>query len=166
MHPLPGEAGKEKKVAFSGSRIFFFAIPLVFAADRALKIFVMARFAKEGQGISLIPDILYLTRVNNTGGAFGLFKGSRVFLVTVSLIFLLGLMPYLWRIGRRPAEKANILAWALVIGGALGNLYDRLAYGYVVDFLDLRVWPVFNLADSFVCIGVFLAAWQNLKKNK
>lgn len=56
--------------------------------------------------------------------------------------------------------------WSLVIGGTLGNLYDRLHYGYVVDFLDLRVWPVFNIADASICAGVFMIALGLFKKER
>lgn len=97
--------------------------------------------------------IFHITRVNNTGAAFGWLKNSGGFLIFVSAISVVVLTLHLFR-KRKPS--VSDAAWALVLGGALGNLYDRLRFGYVVDFLDLRVWPVFNVADACICIGVGL----------
>ncbi len=73
--------------------------------------------------------------------------------------------------GSREAGAARLsfarqTAWSLVIAGALGNLYDRFRYGYVVDFLDFRIWPVFNIADASICVGVFLVILSFLKRDK
>ena len=144
---MPGKTGKEETLA---SRFFSFSTILaVFGLDRLLKIWVVRNFL-EGQGISLFGPWVHLTRVSNTGAAFGLWKDSGVFLVCFSAVSFLIVFFYLFK---KPAQPHSF-AWALIAGGALGNLVDRLAYGYVIDYLDLRVWPVFNLADASICLGV------------
>ena len=132
---------------------FVFIVPAVFISDRLLKSWVISRF-REGEGIPVLRGVLHLTRVNNTGAAFGILRQSSFFLVLISLACIFFLCWCLWK---RNAPSVRNMAWCLVLGGALGNLYDRLAYGYVVDFLDLRVWPVFNLADAAISLGVALA---------
>lgn len=140
-----------------------FIIPTVFFLDRILKFLVIQRYP-EGGGFPVWPGVFYITRVNNTGAAFGIFRGSGSFLIWVSVVCLLFLGLYFFRaVLKKNVSGASMdfstqefAAWALVIGGALGNLVDRLYYGYVIDFLDFRVWPVFNLADASICAGVFL----------
>ena len=127
-------------------------IPLLLAADQISKLLAL-RF------LDPIPDRLlpglYLTLVQNSGVAFGLFKGSPVLLGGFSLLVGFVLLVYLAR-----ARCAPLAAFALslVAAGALGNAVDRLGRGWVVDFLDIGpgLWPVFNLADSFVVVGVIL----------
>lgn len=97
-----------------------------------------------------------LTYVENTGAAFGMLQGANTFFIAVSVVLLGGLA---WLRRRLPRERlAAQFALALVAGGALGNLYDRLRFGYVIDFLDFRVWPVFNVADSCISCGAVLLA--------
>ena len=116
-----------------------------------------------GQTLPVLPGFFYLTRVNNTGAAFGLFRGATVYLAIATFIsigvLLFCLLSYHERM--RPLQRWG---WTLVAGGALGNLHDRVLYGHVIDFLDFRVWPVFNLADSFVCVGVALVAFSVFRK--
>ena len=130
-----------------------FIIPFVFFLDRILKIIILKNYSA-GEGFAVWPGVFHVTRVNNTGAAFGIFKDSGIFLVTVSVAFILFFIVRLVRGIRRAA--VNDAGWSLVVGGTLGNLYDRIHYGYVVDFLDFRIWPVFNLADMSICTGVFL----------
>lgn len=129
---------------------FFYLIPIVFGVDRFSKWLVMDRLY-EGESIPLV-FFFHLTRVNNTGAAFGIFKGSGQLLVATSVLCIILLCGMILR--RQSALSSA--ATALILGGALGNLYDRLRYGYVADFIDLRVWPVFNIADSAISVGIFL----------
>lgn len=92
--------------------------------------------------------------MRNTGVAFGLFRGheSLLFLlITVSLIVLI-----LWGCFVKHEDKRVHMVIALILGGAIGNWIDRVRFGAVIDFFDFRVWPVFNIADSAISIGVFL----------
>lgn len=137
--------------------------------DRIAKVFILSRYA-EGEGFPVWPGVFHLTRVNNTGAAFGILKGAAPLLIAISIVSVLILSAYLFRElfaknCKTHSPGLSHYAWALVIGGALGNLYDRLRYGYVVDFLDFRVWPVFNIADSAICVGVFFIFLGFLKAN-
>lgn len=134
------------------------AIPLVFSLDRFFKILVLKNYS-EGAGFAVLPGIFHITRVNNTGAAFGIMKHSGLLLALVSAVSVFFLALCMFRSRSR-------LAWMLVIAGALGNLYDRLRFGYVIDFLDFRVWPVFNIADASICIGVFLVLLGFFRKRE
>lgn len=125
----------------------------ILVLDRLLKIWVV-RSLPLWTTRPLLGNWLHLTHVRNTGAAFGLFGGQALPLAIISIALIAGLL--LWRDQLRQLGVWGNLALALVAGGAIGNLYDRLAYGYVIDFLDLRVWPVFNLADSAVVVGAAL----------
>lgn len=128
-------------------------VALVYFLDRAIKAVVLIRLP-EGESIPVIQDIFHLTRVNNLGAAFGLFSGRLSFLIVVSLIcilFLGGRLVLRARKGIIP--NGSDFFSAMITGGALGNLYDRLVYGFVVDYLDFRFWPVFNLADMAITVG-------------
>ncbi len=148
-------------------------IPFVFLFDRILKIWVLLHL-REGEGFPVWTGVFHITRVNNAGAAFGLWKNSPVFLILVSALSLIFIGIYLSGIFRQRtpekkltwAERGSVYGWALVAGGALGNLYDRIHFGYVIDFIDLRIWPVFNIADSSICIGVFWILLSVMKQKK
>jgi len=110
----------------------------------------------EGQTISVIPHFFSLTYVLNPGAAFGLLPYKTTFFVAMTLIVAVLVLLVAWR------ASAQLwllrLGLGLILGGALGNLVDRLRFGLVVDFLDFKVWPVFNLADSAIVVGAFLLA--------
>lgn len=108
--------------------------------------------------IKLIKNFFYLTYTHNTGAAFSILTGQRVLLILVAIVILIVIFNYLRK--NKVEGKIDILAFSLIIGGSLGNLLDRIVRGYVVDFLDFKIFgynfPVFNLADTFIVIGVFL----------
>jgi len=98
--------------------------------------------------VPVIGKIVSLTLVKNTGAAFGLFKYQTTVFIFISLVAIAFTVFYLAK------KKTNFyLVLALILGGAAGNLIDRLRLGYVVDFIDLHFWPVFNIADSCITIG-------------
>lgn len=102
--------------------------------------------------ITVIDNILLLTYVQNRGGAWGIFNDIPllfIFLIPVVVGFLI-------YYGIKSKNKLEILSVNMIIGGALGNYIDRLVRGYVVDFIDFRIWPVFNVADIFVVGGGIL----------
>ncbi len=132
----------------------FFFLGL-FAVDRLTKFWALEYLRPIGE-IPLTP-FFYLSYVENTGAAFGLGAGRNAFFIVLSIALLVGLF-YLQR--KWPKNDLWVQVGALLVAaGALGNLYDRIAYGFVVDFLDFRVWPVFNVADSCVSIGAGCLAW-------
>ena len=115
-----------------------------------------------GESRPVLHPILWLTYVQNSGAAFGLFKGQHFLFILVSA----GVIVWLVRtfLAHPPLAPLSRWACALILGGAAGNLVDRLRFGYVVDFFDLRVWPVFNVGDSAITIGVTLLLWRALRK--
>ena len=126
---------------------------MTLVSDQLSKFLIITRF-NPSESIPLIPSVLHLTYVQNTGAAFGLLKGQQVFFVGFSLAVIAWMC---WELCTKPTKEA-LVVWgcALVLGGAIGNLIDRVHFGYVVDFIDLRVWPVFNVGDSAITVGVVL----------
>ena len=155
---------------------FFLAVFLVLSLDRATKLWIANRFS-EGGGFSVLSGIFHITYVKNTGAAFGIFRQQLPFLILLSTVFLIIFFVYLFRRFFRESSQSQtqpfsmpltLWAWSLIVAGAAGNLYDRIFYGYVVDFLDFRVWPVFNVADTAICVGValiFLDSFFNKAEN-
>jgi signal peptidase II len=137
------------------------AMALIVVLDRLSKYWASHWLMPRGS-VRVLP-FFFATYVENTGAAFGLGNErlhssySNVFFIGLSSILLLVLL-YLQSAWIRKNWWLQI-GLVLVAGGAIGNLYDRVAYGYVVDFLDLRVWPVFNVADSCVSVGACCLAW-------
>lgn len=108
-------------------------------------------YMEVGESVPLIKGILSLTYVQNQGAAFGMLQGKTTFLLLCSIIVLATVVVMNFRYSLTPAWQ---VLTGLVAGGAAGNLIDRLGFGYVVDFLDLGWWPVFNVADSALCCAV------------
>lgn len=125
----------------------------IWGLDRLLKIWVVETLPLWSSR-PLLGDWLHLTHVRNTGAAFGLFGGQALPLAIVSVVLFAGL--FFWRDQLRHLGLWGNLALALIAGGAIGNLFDRLVYGYVIDFIDVKIWPVFNVADSAVVAGAVL----------
>ena len=108
------------------------------------------------QGEASFPlwrDVLHFTYVENTGMAFGMLKDHRWVFMVFSTVAIIGLSIYLFRF--RPEGRWMQIAMAMIIGGGIGNMIDRIFLGYVVDFIDFTLinFAVFNIADSFVCVG-------------
>jgi signal peptidase II len=109
------------------------------------------------QSIPVIKNVFHITYVQNTGAAFSILKGKTFLFTVVSSIVIVIITLVLIKL---PAKhKAFGIVMALILGGAMGNFIDRLRFGYVVDFLDFRVWPVFNIADCAIVIGVLILAY-------
>lgn len=99
-----------------------------------------------------------IRHVHNYGAAFGMLQHAGYLFVVIAVVVLTALFCYRHQIRR--AGTWVVVALALVAGGTVGNLIDRLRLGYVVDFIDFRWWPVFNVADSCICVGVGLLVWR------
>ena len=111
--------------------------------------------------LPIIEDVFHLTYVENTGAAFGMMKDARwVFMITstLAIIGILGYMIYRYYVKKEKLHWAEALSLSLIVGGGIGNMIDRTMLGYVVDMIDCRFinFAVFNVADSFVCIGAGL----------
>jgi len=143
---------------------------LIIALDRATKEWV-SRHVQDGDAITVIPRVFRITHVENPGAAFSLFIDSprpeltRWLLIGFSLLAAVAVLIVLVRVGRRFSLTA--LSMALVLGGAIGNVWDRLRYGTVVDFLEVHIvhyhWPDFNVADSAIVIGGILLLFDSLR---
>lgn len=146
------------------SAVFF----LIIALDQITKLLSTTYF-KLGEVKNIIPHVLSFTYIRNEGAAFGILQGARVFFIIITVIVILGAAFYI--IKARP--QALLEKWALcfILGGALGNFIDRAFLGYVRDFILVEFidFPVFNIADCFVCIGAglyILYAFSDIFKKK
>jgi signal peptidase II len=135
---------------------------LVFAADQLSKSFVLQHLAPDESHVA-IPHVLWWTFVENTHGAFGLFGNSAALLIGMAIV-VLGVFWYAFREAARESLFVRV-AFGAIVGGAVGNILDRLHYHYVVDFVDLRWWPVFNIADSCITIGVAILVVASLRRD-
>ena len=137
---------------------------LIFILDQLTKFWVRNTFSL-GQSRPLLPGIFHLTFVTNTGSAFGLFPGARSLFIILSILTLLVLLTLAWR-KRRKLSLLVQFSFGLLLGGVAGNLIDRLRFGYVIDFLDFRIWPAFNIADSSITLGVIFLSYHLLIRNR
>ena len=134
------------------------SILIILTIDQCSKRLVHLRLSV-GDSIPLIKDVLHITFVSNTGGAFGLFKSGTSLFIAVSVIAVIVIFSIIatsMRKGKFLSDPLLNVGLVLIASGALGNLLDRVRFGYVIDFIDVRIWPVFNMADISITIGTFL----------
>ena len=131
----------------------------VFVLDRLTKAVAVGRLSWS-ESVRILPNIFHLTLVRNTGTAFGMFKDYTTIFVILTVVALSYIAYYI--VKSKSLDPALNIALGLIAGGAFGNFIDRVKFGYVVDFLDFRVWPVFNAADSAISVGVAILAWKLL----
>ena len=132
----------------------------VVAVDQFTKYLVTSNMS-EGMGIPIIDGIFHLTFILNPGAAFGILENNRWFFVVTALSVLIFLFYY--RRAIMAESKLVQMGIALFAGGALGNLIDRIRTGLVIDFFDFRIWPIFNVADIAICLGVGLILCSTIK---
>jgi|SRR5690554_5646266 len=131
----------------------FYVIIFVFLSlDQLLK-GIVSQNMLPGDSIPIINNIFHFTYVRNTGAGFGILAGKRYLLIIITSLILIGI--FIFRYRNKDSRLLDI-ALAFITAGALGNLIDRIRLSYVIDYLDFQVWPVFNLADILVNIGVGL----------
>ncbi|HHY28174.1 MAG TPA: signal peptidase II [Desulfitobacterium dehalogenans] len=134
--------------------LIWITIGVIWFIDRVLKVLIQGNFTL-GESMVVIPDFFHLTYVLNPGAAFGLLPGRTWIFIPTAIIVCIGIIYAQFKIPRQ--EWLMRLTLGLIGGGALGNLYDRLFIGKVVDYLDFQIWPfVFNFADSAIVVGVGL----------
>jgi signal peptidase II len=140
-------------------------IIFILGLDQLTKLFINKNLSLN-QSIPIFKGIFHLTLIHNRGAAFGLFRNQVILLISVSFFAIL-LIYFNLRQGS-PDKKNSLykLSLSFILAGALGNLIDRLCFGYVIDFLDLRIWPVFNVADSAITIGAILLGCSLLRESK
>jgi len=135
----------------------YFIISLVILAIDLFTKYIIQKNMVPYQSIPVIDNIFHITYVQNTGAAFSILKGKTLFFTVVSMIVIAIIVLSLIKLPTK--YRALGIALAMILGGALGNLIDRLRFGYVVDFLDFRVWPVFNVADCAIVLGVIILGY-------
>ncbi|MDQ7821788.1 MAG: signal peptidase II [Candidatus Eremiobacteraeota bacterium] len=126
---------------------------LVIALDRFTKMLVLTSLAPL-ESRPLVGRLILITHIHNFGGAFGLFSHMAFFFVVMGVIVPLLIVIFFKKLVAK--GRGWIVAAALIMGGALGNLIDRVTYGYVVDFINIRVWPIFNVADIAITMGIII----------
>ena len=120
---------------------FWIATIIILALDQIFKFIIN----------EIQPRSAFLHLVQNTGAGFGILKGHTFWLAIISMIVVVVVM---FQYKKIPAQPFPQLLWGLFLGGVLGNLIDRVLRGYVIDFIDLQVWPAFNIADAAITISV------------
>ena len=134
----------------------------VFVLDRVTKNLVAAQ-VPFGTEIPVVGHLVAITNVHNAGAAFGLVPAGAGFFLVASVVVAIGLVVY---VARTPSNLWTGAVLGLILGGTLGNGFDRIVHGTVTDFVNVHFWPVFNVADSAISIGVVgLAAGYLLHRN-
>ena len=142
--------------------ILLLPLSLVFGLDQVTKAFVRANLFL-GESIPR-SGLFRITHTSNTGSAFGLFPDQTLFLILASLVAI-GVLLLVYK--KQPFSGFPLrLSLGLQLGGAAGNLFDRVRMGHVTDFIDLGPWPVFNVADSAIVIGIFMLGYLFLTTSK
>jgi signal peptidase II len=143
---------------------------LAVALDQTTKTVAVASL-EPGESVPVVQGVLHWTLQFNPGAAFGLFQRFPVAFTILAATITVGILANLWKV----TDRTTAIALGLVLGGAVGNLIDRIARqpgvfrGHVVDFIDFRVWPVFNFADAAVVIGaglLVLGSWQSERRER
>jgi len=158
---------KEKKLTRK-HWIFCLALPVIFALDQATKI-VVEHGVPLYESIPVITGLFNITHLKNTGAAFGLFAGhASTFRTLFFAVITIGALMLILLIFRNTKGNRILtpLSLGMIMAGALGNLVDRIRWGYVIDFLDLywknHHWPAFNIADSAITVGIVLVLVEHL----
>jgi len=138
---------------------FIIVVAIIFL-DQLTK-FVTVRSLSLNHPVSVIKGIFSLTLVHNRGAAFGILKNQVPLFVITSIIAVILIYSELKSNRHRLTYS---IALSLILAGALGNLIDRVLFGYVIDFLDFHVWPVFNVADSAITVGAVMLGWTLIFK--
>lgn len=175
---------KKKKKKYNRRFLMIFIITLsVLFTDQLAKL-LATRNLLLNQSVPLIKGIFHLTLIHNRGAAFGILKNHTPLFIFISILAIILIYfaiqnnksrMYSFHPVRNIASAKECgkisngvynISLALILSGALGNLVDRLRLGYVIDFLDFRIWPVFNLADSAITIGAILLGYSILKNTE
>ena len=131
--------------------MYFIIIALVVAFDQLTKYLIKANMELEST-IPLLDGVFHITYIQNYGAAFSILQNKTEFLIIMQLVVIAAVLFYLLK-RRKQEHWGLLLSLSLIAAGGIGNLIDRAVNGYVIDFLDFRIWPIFNVADISVCVG-------------
>jgi len=143
--------------------LFYGISILVIFIDQLVK-YLVDKYMVYGQSVPLFNGFLQLTYVRNTGAAFSLFVGFSPYLIAVGVLAAIVVVFFHYRLP--PKDFYLQMSLAFILGGSLGNLIDRVARSFVVDYIDILIWPVFNIADIMINLGVILIAIKLFEKKK
>jgi signal peptidase II len=153
----------EASLKLTTGRILFVGVAvLVFVADRVTKNLV-TQSVPFGTEVPAVDHLVWITNIHNSGAAFGLAPALAIVFLVASVVVSVGLVVYVLT---HPNPIAADVVLGLILGGTIGNGFDRIVYGTVTDFIALHFWPVFNVADSAVSVGVVLLALGYLTRAK
>lgn len=159
--PLPDATVRKRRFFILGLALFWFLL------DQLTKMLVQSHLSLHES--HPVGSLLFWTHVHNRGGAFGLFPGASLLFLGTG-VAVIGIL--LWTLPQaRTLDWTSAVAYGLIMGGAVGNLLDRVRYGYVIDFIDLNfwplvTWPVFNVADIGISTGIGLLVLTTLLSSK
>jgi len=140
---------------------------VIFIIDQLTK-WLIRLSLKPGVTITIIPHLFNILYSRNKGAAFGMFQDYSQYLTVLTFVAIF-LILYLF-VTTPSKDKLLRASYGMILGGALGNLYDRIIYGYVTDFLDFHIgqysWPTFNIADSSISIAIILIIYDAIKKER
>lgn len=137
----------------------------VFSLDQFSKYLIRQNLTLR-ESVPVLKNIFHLTLVYNKGAAFGILQNGTIIFVVAALVAIFIIVFNLSGSRARKIKPVYNVALGLVLGGIIGNLFDRVFLGYVVDFIDFRIWPVFNIADSAITIGTLLLGFLILSSEK
>lgn len=142
--------------------MYYIAILALIGLDWLTKYWIQTSMALNDT-IPVIDGIFHITYIHNYGAAFSILQGKQSFLLIVTGIAMTAILAYMV-IGQIKKKAAPMELWslALILAGGIGNFIDRVRFGYVVDFFDFRIWPIFNVADIAVCCGCGLLVFYVL----
>lgn len=147
------------------NKVFWVVIFLAVTIDLFSK-FICVHYFDYGDRYTIIKDFFSITLSKNDGIAFSMFEGRVQLVITLTIMTIFGIVYYV--VFNERHTRFECVSYGLIVGGAIGNLFDRIFYGYVIDFLDFNIlgydYPIFNLADSFIVIGVFVLLIFSFKK--
>lgn len=149
-----------KKKIFLGSAV-------IVLIDQIIKLLIINNL-KVNESLTIINNLFYLSYVQNEGSAWNILYVSQWFFIILSLLAIYTIIRYF--LLDVNITKIEAFAYASILGGIIGNLIDRFIHGYIIDYIDILIgsyhYPIFNLADSFIVIGVVIIIWTLLKGNK
>ena len=141
--------------------LFYLTALIIIFLDQLSKSFIR-RSLQLNQSVPVIQNVLHLTYLTNTGSAFGLFKGLNLAFILISIAVIIFILHYFKKI--KNYETLWIFSLGFLMGGTIGNIIDRLIYSAVTDFIDFRIWPVFNVADSAISVSIVIMIIMTLIK--
>lgn len=145
-----------------------YIVIIIFLIIDIISKLIVSRVCTLNNSVSVINNFFSITYTHNYGGAWSLFSDSTILITVISIIVIIGIIIYLSK--KKINNKIESLGYSFLLGGAIGNLIDRIIYGYVIDFLDFNIFgynfPIFNIADMGIVIGIFLIIVIEIRGNK